>query len=48
MELRPGKGVLKREIVWGGRWEGGSGWGTHVHPWWMHVDVWQNQYNIVQ
>ena len=18
-----------------GRWEGGSGWGTHVHPWWI-------------
>ena len=30
----------------GGR--GGSGWGTHVHPWWIHVDVWQNQYNIVK
>ena len=26
---------------WGGRWEGGSGWGTHVHPWLMHVNVWQ-------
>ena len=23
----------------GGRWEG-SGWGTRVHSWWMHVDVW--------
>ena len=23
----------------GGR--GGSGWGTHVHPWLIHVDVWQ-------
>ena len=22
--------------------------GTRVHPWWMHVDVWQNQYNIVK
>ena len=32
----------------GGRWEGGSGWGTCVHPWWIHVDVWQNQYNIVK
>ena len=21
---------------------GGSGWGTRVHPWWIHVDVWQN------
>ena len=26
---------------------GGSGWGTHVHPWQIHV-VWQNQYNIVK
>ena len=32
----------------GGRWEGGSGWGTHVHPWQIHVDVWQNQYSIVK
>ena len=28
--------------------EGGSKWGTHAHPWWIHVDVWQNQYNIVK
>jgi len=27
--------------------QGGSGQGTHVHPGQMHVDVWQNQYNIV-
>ena len=27
---------------------GGSGWGARVHPWWIHVDVWQNQYNIVK
>ena len=27
---------------WGGRWEGGSEWGTHVHPWLIHVNVWQN------
>ena len=42
--------VLKsrpRGMVWGGRWEGGSGWGTCVHLWRIHVDVWQNQYNIV-
>ena len=37
-----------RGMVWGGRWESGSGWGTHVHPWQMHVDVWQNQYNILK
>ena len=30
----------------GGR--GGSGWGTHVHPWKIQVNVWQNQYNIVK
>ena len=22
--------------------EGGSRWGTHVHPWLIHVKVWQN------
>ena len=22
--------------------EGGSGWGTHIHPWLIHVNVWQN------
>ena len=27
---------------------GGSGLGTHVHLWQIHVDVWQNQYNIVK
>ena len=26
---------------WGGRWEEGSGWGTHVNPWLIHVNVWQ-------
>ena len=26
---------------WGGRWEGGSGWGTHVNPWLIHVNAWQ-------
>ena len=28
--------------------EVGSGWGTRVHLWQIHVDVWQNQYNIVE
>ena len=28
--------------------EEGSGWGSRVHPWQIHVDVWQNQYNIVK
>ena len=26
---------------WRGRWEGGSGWGTHVRPWLIHLNVWQ-------
>ena len=26
---------------------GGSGWGTHVYLWQIHVDVCQNQYNIL-
>ena len=28
------------KIIWC-RWEGGSGWGTHVHPWLIHVNVCQ-------
>ena len=33
---------------WGGRWEWGSGWGTHVHPWLIHVNVWQKPLQIVK
>ena len=36
------------EMIWGGKWEGGSGLGTHVLPWRIHVNVWQNQYSIVK
>ena len=45
-----GAGALgwPRGMVWGGRREEGSGWGTHVYLWWIHVDIWQNQYNIVK
>ena len=32
---------LSRGMGWGGRWEGGSGWGTHVNPWLIHASVWQ-------
>ena len=32
----------------GGRREEGSVWGTRVYLWWIHVDIWQNQYNIVK
>ena len=35
-------------MTWDGRWEGGSGLGTHAHPWQIHVNVWQNQYIIVK
>ena len=31
----------------GGRWEEVSGWGTCIHPWRIHIDVWQYQYIIV-
>ena len=33
----------------GGRWEGRSGWGTHVNPWLIPVNVWQKplQYHKV-
>ena len=24
---------------WRGRWEGGSGWGTHVNPWLFYFNV---------
>ena len=37
-----------REMIWGERWEGDSGLGTHVHLWLIHVNVWQNQYGIVK
>ena len=37
-----------KPVLWdnpeGGSGEGdnrGSGWGTHVHPWLTHVNVWQ-------
>ena len=45
-----GAGALGRPrgLVQGGRREEGSGWGTHVYLWWIHVDIWQNQYNIVK
>ena len=40
--------VLRAGALWwpwgmglGGRWEGGSGRGTHVHPWLIHVNVWE-------
>ena len=45
-----GAGALGRPrgMVWRGRREEGSGWGTRVCLWWIHFDIWQNQYNIVK
>ena len=34
-------GALGRPRGMGGRREGGSGWGTHVNPWLIYVNVWQ-------
>ena len=31
-----------RGMVWEGRREEGSGWGTHVYLWRIHFDIWQN------
>ena len=39
--LGPGALGRPRRIGWRGRWEGGSGWGIHVYPWLIHVNVWQ-------
>ena len=38
----------QRVMVRGGRREEGTGWGIRVYLWWIHVDIWQNQYNIVK
>ena len=45
-----GAGALGRPrgMVWRGRREEGSGWGTHVYLWQIHFDIWQNQYNILK
>ena len=40
--------LKKLFLVRRGRREEGSGWGTSVYLWWIHVDIWQNQYNIVK
>ena len=40
--LGPGALGRPRGIGWRGRWEWGLGWGIHVAPWLIHVNVWQN------
>ena len=39
-----GAGALGRPrgMVWGGRREESSEWGTHVYLWRIHFDIWQN------
>ena len=39
--LRAGLLGRPRGMGWGGRWEGGSGWGIRVNPWLIYVIVWQ-------
>ena len=45
-----GAGALGRPrgMVQGERRKEGSGWGTRVYLWQIHVDILQNQYNIVK
>ena len=40
--LRPGALGRPRGIGWRRKWEEGSGWGIHITPWLIHVNVWQN------
>ena len=44
--LGPGALGKPRGSGWRGRWEGGSGWGTHVNPRLFHFNVWQNPLQI--
>ena len=39
--LRAGALGRPRGMGWRGRREGGLGWGTHVNPWLIHVNLWQ-------
>ena len=39
--LRAGALGRPRGMGWEERREGGSGWGTHVNRWLIHVNVWQ-------
>ena len=40
--LGPGALGRPRGIGWRERWEAGSGWGIHVTPWLIYVNVWPN------
>ena len=47
-QLNNNNNIIIKKMVRGGRRDEGSGWGTRVYLWWMHVDIWQNQCNIVK
>ena len=38
-KLKNGALGKPRGSGWRGRWEGGSGWGTHVNPWLFYSNV---------
>ena len=40
-------GMIQRDDM-GRVAQGGSGLGTRVHLWQIHINVWQNQYSIVK
>ena len=40
-------GMIQRDEG-GGWWEGDSGLGARIHPWRIHVNVWQNQSSTVK
>ena len=40
--------LFSSSLLWEGGREESSGWGTRVYLWRIHVDIWQNQYNIVK
>ena len=46
--LRAGVLGWPRGMGSGGSWEGGSGWGTHVHPWLIHVLLLLSRFSRVQ
>ena len=39
--LKNYKTLLKETKERGRKVREGSGWGTHVHPWLIHVNIWQ-------
>ena len=41
-------GQPRRKVQGRRREEQCSGWGPRVYLWRIHVDMWQNQYNIVK